>query len=147
MGFGMGLVFIPLVNMTLSTIKKENMGNATAVFNLLRNLGGSFGVAFITTFLARRAQFHQARFSESLNPFDMRFQVGVNKAMDLLHSKGISSEMSANGIIYQRLVKEANMNSFIDTFYISTLIFLCILPFVFLMKKARHADAVMGAHG
>jgi MFS transporter, DHA2 family, multidrug resistance protein len=147
MGFGMGLVFIPLVNMTLSSIKKENMGNATAVFNLLRNLGGSFGVAFITTFLARRAQFHQSRFSESLNPFDMRFQAGVNKAMNVLHSKGISSEMSANGIIYQRLLKESNMQSFVDTFYVSMLIFLCILPLVFLIKKEKNTDVVAGAHG
>jgi len=77
MGVGMGFLFIPLTTLTLSGIRKEEMGNATAIFNLLRNLGGSFGVAFITTMLARRAQFHQVHLAEHLSPFDRNLQLGV----------------------------------------------------------------------
>jgi len=60
--------------MTMSGIKKEDMGNASAIYNLLRNLGGSFGTAFVTTVLSRRAQFHQAHLVEHLSPFDNAYQ-------------------------------------------------------------------------
>jgi DHA2 family multidrug resistance protein len=144
MGIGMGLVFIPLVSMTLSTIKKEEMGNATSVFNLLRNLGGSFGVAFVTTLLAQRSQFHQVRFGEHLNPFDARYQLGAHKAMALLQSKGAAAvELGKNGVIYQELIRQATMAAYVDAFYVSTLILLCILPLVVLLKRSRSADATI----
>jgi MFS transporter, DHA2 family, multidrug resistance protein len=144
MGIGMGLVFIPLVSMTLSTIKKEEMGNATSVFNLLRNLGGSFGVAFVTTLLAQRSQFHQVRFGEHLNPFDARYQLGAHKAMALLQSKGaVAVELGKNGVIYQELIRQATMAAYVDAFYVSTLILLCILPLVVLLKRSRSADATI----
>ena len=127
MGLGMGFVFVPLVTMTLSSVKKEEMGNATGVFNLLRNLGGSFGVAFVTSLLARRAQFHQMRYSEHLNIFDPRYQ--------------LYSAHSGNAVIYQRLLRESNMAAFTDTFYMATLILLCILPLVFFLKRAKHGPS------
>ncbi|MDO9288365.1 MAG: DHA2 family efflux MFS transporter permease subunit, partial [Thermodesulfovibrionales bacterium] len=61
LGVGMGFLFIPLTTMTMSSVRKEDMANASGIYNLLRNLGGSFGVAFVTTMIARRAQFHQVR--------------------------------------------------------------------------------------
>ena len=132
MGLGMGFVFIPLMTMTLSSVKKEEMGNATGVFNLLRNLGGSFGVAFVATLLARRAQLHQLRFSEHLNIFDPRYQ--------------FYSAHAGNAVIYQRLLRESNMAAFTDTFYMSTIILLCILPLVFFLKRAKSTDAPVAAH-
>ncbi|NNG47734.1 MAG: DHA2 family efflux MFS transporter permease subunit, partial [Deltaproteobacteria bacterium] len=74
LGIGMGLLFIPLTTLTLSSVPKPQMGNATSIFILLRNLGGSFGVAFSTTMFARRAQFHQSRITEHLTWFDRNFQ-------------------------------------------------------------------------
>ena len=127
MGLGMGFVFVPLVNMTLSAIPKEDMGNATGIFNLLRNLGGSFGVAFVTTLIARRAQFHQFRFIEHLNPFDPKYQIAAGAVKD--------------GVIYQRLLRESSMSAFVDAFYISTIILLCILPLVLFLKRARAGSA------
>lgn len=147
MGIGLGLVFVPLVSMAFATIKKEEMGNATSIFSLLRNLGGSFGVAFVTTFLARRAQFHQFRFSEHLNPFDPRYQFSVNKAIEVLGSKtGGAGNLAANGMIYQRLMRESNYSSFVDAFYVSSIIMLCILPLVFLLKRPKHENAPVAAH-
>jgi MFS transporter, DHA2 family, multidrug resistance protein len=144
MGIGMGLVFIPLISMTLSTIKKEEMGNATSVFNLLRNLGGSFGVAFVTTLLAQRSQFHQLRFGEHLNPFDARYQLSAHKAMALLQSKGAAAvELGKNGVIYQELIRQSTMAAYVDAFYVSTLILLCILPLVVLLKRPRSTDATI----
>ena len=60
MGVAMGcLFFVPLTGITLRQLPNEEMGNATAMYNLLRNIGGSVGIAFVTTMLARGAQIHQ----------------------------------------------------------------------------------------
>ena len=73
MGIGMGFIFIPLTTLTISGIGKEDMGNATSIYNLVRNLGGSFGVAITSTLLNRRTQFHQVRLVDKLTPFDMNY--------------------------------------------------------------------------
>jgi DHA2 family multidrug resistance protein len=59
-GFGMGFIFLPLTTLSISTIAKPRLPNATAAFNLIRNMGGSIGVALTTTLLARRSQYHQS---------------------------------------------------------------------------------------
>jgi DHA2 family multidrug resistance protein len=140
MGIGMGLAFIPVTNMTLSSIKKDEMGNATSVFSLLRNLGGSCGVAFVTTFLARRAQFHQFRFSEHLHPLDLRYQIGTHKLAALMQSKSLAAtELSRNGLFYKQLARESLMNSYVDAFYFSAVILVCIIPLIFLFRRAKDA--------
>ena len=147
MGIGMGMVFVPLTSLAFSTIKKEEMGNATSIYSVLRNIAGSFGIAIMTTLLARRAQFHQFRLSEQLNPFDQRYQLGVNKAMAVLGYKtGSASVSAANGVIYQQLAKQSNLFSFTDAFYFSTVIMICILPIVFLLKRPNHLDADVMVH-
>ena len=147
MGIGMAMVFIPLQTMAFATIPKEEMGNATSIFSLLRNLAGSFGIAFMTTILAQRAQFHQFRLSERLQPFDQRYQMGVQKAMAVLHAKtGAASISAANGMIYQQFMKEATLRSFNDAFYFSTVIMICILPIVFLLKRPDHSGPDVVGH-
>ncbi|MDH4233459.1 MAG: DHA2 family efflux MFS transporter permease subunit, partial [Nitrospirota bacterium] len=80
LGVGMGFLFIPLTTLTMSEIRNEDMANATGIYNLLRNLGGSFGVAFVTTMLARRGQLHEVRLIEHLTPYDMNYQIAAQKA-------------------------------------------------------------------
>ena len=140
MGVGLAMVFIPLNSMAFATIPKEEMGNATSIFSLLRNIAGSVGIAFMTTTLAQRAQFHQFRFSERLHTFDPRYQLGIQKAMGILHTKtGAASAGAANGLVYQQLMKQAALQSFIDAFYLSMVIMLLILPLVFLLKRPDHS--------
>ena len=147
MGVGMAMVFVPLTSLAFSTIKKEEMGNATSIFSLLRNIAGSFGIAIMTTLLARRAQFHQLRLSEQLNPFDQRYQLGLNRAMDVLRYKtGSVSVSGGNGIIYQQLAKQANLFSFTDAFYFSTMLMLCIIPVVFLLRKPKNMGKTVIVH-
>jgi len=140
LGIGMGFIFIPLTTMTMSNIRKEEMGNATAIFNLLRNLGGSFGVAFVTTMLARRAQFHQVHLVEHLTPFDRNFQIALPQLSPLIQSKGFIPSLSEQGslsMIYGQLIKQASMLSFNDVFYLLSLMMVLILPFVLLMRKRK----------
>jgi len=143
MGVGMGMIFIPLGSMAFATIPKEEMGNATSIFNLLRNISGSVGIAFMTTLLARRSQFHQLRFGEHLNIFDPRYQMAVNKAGGILSAKtGGAGDFSANGVIYQQLLRQSNLFSFVDAFHMAAVIMLCVLPLVFLLKRIETGEAV-----
>lgn len=147
MGFGLGMIFVPLTSLAFSTIKKEEMGNATSIFSLLRNIAGSFGIAIMTTLLARRMQFHQFRLSETLNPFDLNYQLGVSKAAAVLGAKtGVVSTHAANGVIYQQLMQQSTLFSFTDAFYLSTLLMLCVVPFVLLLKKPNNLDNPIAMH-
>jgi DHA2 family multidrug resistance protein len=140
MGAGMGFLFIPLATLTLSSIRKEEMGNATAIFNLLKNLGGSFGVAIVTTLLTRRAQFHQVHLVEHLTPFDRNFQQALPEISQILEDRGFmpsSLNQGSLNLIYNQLLREASMLSFNDAFYILSIILILTIPFVLLMKKEK----------
>jgi DHA2 family multidrug resistance protein len=148
LGIGMGFLFIPLTTLTFATIRKENMGNATAIFNLLRNLGGSFGVAFVTTILSRRAQFHQFRLVEHLTPFDTSYQNATHQGAQILQYKGFEGPLSQHGglsMIYNELLRQASILSFNDTFYLVSIIMIAVVPLVLIMKRAKSLTPV-GPH-
>jgi len=149
LGIGMGFFFIPLTTVTMSVIKREDMANATGIYNLIRNLGGSFGVAFVTTVLSRRAQFHQNHLIENLTPFDSAYQLYTEKASGLLQYKGFESFTSDHGglgIIYRELLRQSSMLSFNDAFYLVSVLMISILPLVFLMKRAKYCSGSQGIH-
>lgn len=147
MGIGMGFMFVPLSSMAFTTIKKEEMGNATSIFNLVRNIAGSFGVAIMTTLIARRAQFHQMRFSEHLNPLNVNYQLGLSKSAGVLGAQsGTTNHLAAKGVIYQQLMKQSSLFSFTDAFYFSTLIMVAILPLIFLLKRSKDAGEKVIMH-
>jgi DHA2 family multidrug resistance protein len=134
LGLGMGLTFIPLTTMTLSHIPRENMTEASSLYNLLRNLGGSFGIAFTTTILSRRAQFHQTRLVENLTPFDPAYQMAHDRIGSALAAKGLPPS-GADGAIYGELIRQANTLAFTDAFLTICLLILCVLPLVLIMKR------------
>lgn len=138
LGIGMGFFFIPLTTMTMAGIKREDMGNASAIYNLLRNLGGSFGVAFVTTVLSRRAQIHQNHLTEHLTPFDTAYQLFSEKSSGLLQFRGFEDFTTGTGglgMIYRELLRQSSMMAFNDAFFLVCIIMLCVLPFVFFMKR------------
>ena len=135
LGLGMGLTFIPLTTMTLSHIPKENMTEASSLYNLLRNLGGSVGIAFTTTILARRAQFHQTRLVEHLSPLDPGYTMAHDKIGAYLGSQGLPPN-GADGLMYRELVRQSTTLAFTDAFLIICLLILCVLPLVFIMKRS-----------
>ncbi len=149
MGLGLGLVFITLTNLTLSSVPKEEMGNATAVYNLLRNLGGSFGVAFMTTVIARRSQYHQASYLEQANPYDPNYQQAVAhlSAMPQAHAMGDASvPLAAKAVIYQKAMAQASLFSFVDAFYLCTILLIVIIPFLFFLRRPKYLAEPVAGH-
>src|SRR5512144_2280943 len=138
LGFGMGMTFIPLTTLTLSHIPKERMTEATSLYNLLRNLGGSVGIAFTTTILSRRAQLHQTRLVEHLSPFDPSYQIARDRIAESLAQKGLPAS-GADGLLYRELIRQSTTLAFTDAFFMICLLILCMLPLVFLMQRAPAA--------
>jgi DHA2 family multidrug resistance protein len=145
-GFGLGMTFVSLTTLTMSRISQEKMGNATGIFNLMRNLGGSFGIATATTLLARRGQFHQGRLVEHLTPLSQGFNDWQQRMSELFPSLGPNWQWwqapQAMGSLYQELQKQAQMLAFCDDYWFFTIVFLLLLPLVFLMRRTpRHEEA------
>src|SRR6476659_1294283 len=83
-GFAMGFVFVPLTTMTMATLPQDEIGNASGIYNLMRNTGGSVGIAVMTTMLARNAQIHQAALTTHTTQYDQNFQALVAQIMNNL---------------------------------------------------------------
>jgi len=125
------------------------MGNATSIYNLLRNLGGSIGVAFSATMFARRAQVHQSRMVEHLTAMDEGLRAAVAKGQALLPSRGVPEAMAGDvtlGRIYGELVRQATMMGFNDAFYILSVMMACVLPLLFLLRRPAHQSAPISGH-
>ncbi len=147
-GFAMGFVFVPLTTMAMGTLANEQMGNASGVFNLMRNTGGSLGIAAVTTMLTRGAQIHQAAMVSHLTPYDPAFQERMHQLGGGLGASGAAGAPSSQvyGIIYGTLVRQATLLSYIDNFRL--LAFLCLLcvPAAFLFKTVRRKAANVPMH-
>ncbi len=147
-GFAMGFVFVPLTTMTMSTLPQDQIGNASGIYNLMRNTGGSVGIAIMTTLLARNSQVHLNYLSAHTNQYNPGFQAVFNqmKAAFMQSFDPVTSAQMAYQAIYGMMVKQAAVLAYLDDFWIMT--FLCILciPAGFLFKRAIHAKPVAGAH-
>jgi DHA2 family multidrug resistance protein len=138
-GFGLGTTFVSLTTLTMSRISQEKMGNATGIFNLMRNLGGSFGIATATTLLARRAQFHQTHLVEHVNPLSPAFTEWQQRVGALFPQLGPGWKpwegREAMGALYFEVQKQAQTLAFCDDYWFFTLVFLFLLPLVLLMRR------------
>jgi len=136
---GMALFFVPLAAATYVNIAREDMGNATGIFNLLRNLGGSIGVAFATTILSQRSQFHQTALVEHLTPFNPAFQIRMQQLLQ--HSgQGGGGATQSKGLlafVYSQVLRQASMLGFNDTFWILALLSILLIPLPFFMRARR----------
>ncbi|RMG58316.1 MAG: MFS transporter, partial [Deltaproteobacteria bacterium] len=144
LGLGMGALFIPLTNLTLSYIPKPLMGDATAIYNFLRNLGGSFGIAFATTMMTRRSQFHHLRLSEHMTPFNEVFRQSVEKIRLFLMGKaGLPpslAEYAGMKGIYGEMLRQSTMKGFNDAFFLLSIYMFCVLGLVFFLKYRSNGE-------
>jgi len=139
-GGAMAFLFIPLMAVSMSGIAKEKMGNATSIYNLMRNIGGSFGIATMTTFLARRNQVHQDQLVSHITQYDLRTQMtlrGMQSWFRLHGYNSVDAGKKALGAVYGMVQQQAAMLSFVEAFWVMGIIFLCMVPLLFLLRNAR----------
>jgi MFS transporter, DHA2 family, multidrug resistance protein len=139
-GGALAFLFIPLMATSMSGIAKEKMGNATSIYNLMRNIGGSFGIATMTTFLARRGQLHQNQLVAHVTPYDHGTQMmfrGMQSWFQLHGSNSVEAARKSLGAIYGMVQQQAALLSFVEAFWIMGVIFFCMLPLLLLLRNAR----------
>jgi DHA2 family multidrug resistance protein len=148
-GASMGLLFVPLTTITNDPIPNEKMGNATSVFNLMRNIGASIGIASVTTIIARSSQTNANALIPNLTPYDQTFQNAVASAKAMFMARGMdaaTATQQAYAAIYGQLQLQASMMSFIGAFRFLGFVFLLMIPLVLIMKKPRGGGGATMAH-
>ena len=136
-GFSLAMLFIPLTTITMSGIPREGMGNATSLFNLLRNLGGGIGIAGVTTMVSRYQQIHINALGA-----DVTANSPATRAL-LLKMK---SPHQGYGVLFGMVQRQATILSYVDVFQTLAIIFLAMTPLVLLMRKPTHVAKNVAAH-
>jgi DHA2 family multidrug resistance protein len=147
-GIAISFIFVPLTTATMGTLRQQQMGNATGIFNLMRNLGGSIGIAMVTTYLGRRSQHNQnvlVGHLSVLNPiFRQHFaQIQASLAM---HAGAWQATRQAYGVVYGTLQQQSLLLAYVYNFRLFGLTCLLTTPLVFLFKKVAATKARVDVH-
>lgn len=141
-GVGMGLLFIPITTLSLSGLKGQQIGQGAAFTGMMRQLGGSFGVALITTFMARQNMMHR---NDLVSKLDTNNPDVINRVNGLAHSfaaKGMDADKALGSgykLLDYSITKQAAILSYMDVFLYLGLMFLICVPFVLMVKGTRKA--------
>jgi MFS transporter, DHA2 family, multidrug resistance protein len=139
-GFGQGFVFVPLQTLALSTVRMERLSNATSAFNVVRNFGGSIGIAIATTLLARRAQMHQSSIVEHANVFDGETHGRLKQWTDHFLAQGADHFTAGRrgiAMLYRDAVGQAQVLAYIDAYKFLVVLFTAILFMLPWMRRVR----------
>ncbi len=147
-GFALSFVFVPIASMATSTISNEGMGNATGIFNLLRNIGGSIGISAAQTILIRRAAFHQTQIAASAPMSGYWFQQRMSRLAGFLgHQLGTGAGRPAAGAtLYQQLQQQALLWSFVDVFRWTALLTFLAGGMVWLFPRVKGKGGAAALH-
>jgi len=153
-GFGSGCIFVPLSTTAMAGLRNEEIGNASGLYNLLRNIGGSVGISIVNTIVARHEQVHRAYMVHWIDPTRPAVQQQLGGLQKLLSQSSDPSGAAlstqgerALGVIDGLVNQQARLWSYVDDFrYLAFACFLCV-PLVFMLKKAvAKPGAVSAAH-
>jgi MFS transporter, DHA2 family, multidrug resistance protein len=143
MGVSLGFLFVPLTTTTMDPIPKENMGNATSLFNLVRNLGGSVGISAVETMQVRSAQAHLHDLGAHVNPMNTLATTMMSQIRGGFIASGsdvVTAGQQAYQAVWGLVSRQAAMMSYNDTFRLLGVLFFGMLPFNLLMKKPSGSD-------
>ncbi len=150
-GIAMGMLFIPVTTLSLSTLKGKEIGQGSAFTGMMRQLGGSFGIALITTFLTRQNVTHWSNLASKLDASDPLVQQRFQGIQHALMSKGMAADEAVkasykglNGMV----LKQAAVLSYMDVFLYLSMMFLICVPFVLMVKgnKKKKVDIAEAMH-
>ncbi len=139
-GVGLGLLFIPITTLALSTLKGKQIGQGAAFTGMMRQLGGSFGVASITTFMARRNQLYRSDLVSKLNTDDPMVQSRIAGMQHNFMAKGASAEVALKqtyGALEGMIYKQASVLSYMDVFLYLGVMFLICIPFILFVRNRK----------
>lgn len=144
MGFGMGMIFVPMTTIAMSSLPNEQMGNGAGIFNLMRNLGGGIGISLVTTTVARGAQSHQVFLGAHMHASNPLFAHAYETAKGIFSqfSSPVDAGKQAIGELYRLLVQQATLLAYMDSFKLLAMLSVVCIPCVILFKRSRVMKAV-----
>jgi len=141
---GLSFLFVPINTAAYAFLPREKNNAASGLMNLARNIGGSIGISFVTTMLARRAQFHQVRLVEQLSAANPQFQSVLHGIAGTFSGGGAgpgsgpgTALQHAYAMMQANLIRQATMLAYIDNFWMLGVVIACLIPCVFLIKRAK----------
>jgi len=148
-GVGMSLLFVPLTTVTMDAIPRERMGNATSLFNLMRNIGGSVGIATTGTMLARRQQTITSVLGSHVTPYDTGSQALLAQMKAAFIAAGADAATAAsraNAALFGLVQRQAAMVSFVSIFWLLGSLFVVLIPLILLMRRPSAHSGPVAAH-
>ena len=149
MGLSLGMLFVPLTTITMDPISNEAMGNATSLFNLVRNLGGSIGIAAVSTIQTRREQTDINILGAHVNPHNPGAAAMMGALRHYFVAQGsdvVTAVRQAHAAMFGMVQQQASMIAYNTAFRILGIMFLGMIPFVLLMKRPKKKGGSVAAH-
>jgi DHA2 family multidrug resistance protein len=145
---GLAFLFVPINTAAYSSLPRDKNNAASGLMNLARNIGGSVGISFVTTGLARRAQVHQGQLVERLNAANPQFQSTLRGMSNVFSGAGpgaggSSAQQHAYAMLQGNVIRQSTMLAYIDNFWVLGVVIGCLIPCVFLIKKSKAAGMVV----
>jgi DHA2 family multidrug resistance protein len=139
-GAGLAFLFVPINVAAFYYVPREKTNDGTALINLVRNVGGGFGIAFVMTLLARRMQTYQSLLVHNLVPTNLTYEHALAGLRTALIHRGVNptqADMGAMSVLYGMLRRQAAMLAYDNVFWILGLLSLAFIPLTLLLRSAR----------
>jgi DHA2 family multidrug resistance protein len=137
-GWALGLLFIPLTTLTMAPVRREDMGNASSAFNMVRNLGSSIGIAVLSTFMARSAIRHRQILADHFDEYDRVSRSLLERMGETWARHGadpVEAMTRAGASVVATITKQAQLLSYLDAFELLALVYLLMTPLVFVLRR------------
>lgn len=148
-GLGLGFLFVPITSLSLSNLKGKEIGDGAAFTGMMRQLGGSFGIAIITTFISRLSQQHRVNLIAHLDKTDFKVQNQIAMLQKGFMAKGFTFDQALNKayqVLDFQVMKQANVLSFMDIFLYLGILFLICIPVVMVLKTGKSNVNIADVH-
>ena len=143
-GWALGLLFIPLTTLTMAAVPREDMGNASSAFNMVRNLGSSIGIAVLSTFMARGAIRHREILGAHFDEYDRTSRNMLDGMAERWAEHGadpVEAMMRAGASVARLIGRQAQLLSYLDAFQLLAWAYLLMMPLVFVLRRPRMPPA------
>jgi MFS transporter, DHA2 family, multidrug resistance protein len=146
---GMPFLFIPINTLVYAGVSPEKNNTVSGIVNLSRNMGGDIGIAFVTTLVARRVQFHQNTLVGRTSAYDAGFMAkvaGLTRSLERAGSSSLEASHKALAVVYRQLLLQATTLAYLDAIKMLAIFCGAMIPLLFLTRKPRAAGAPAPGH-
>ncbi len=139
MGLSLGLIFVPLTTTAMGGLPQDQMGNASGIFNLMRNIGGGVGISIVTTMVSRGAQTHQSLLAGNMNATNPRFQEAYNAITAYMgqNMDPVLAKQKALAMLQGMLGQQASLMAYLDSFQFLGILCLVCLPGILILRSRK----------